>query len=393
MGKKILNKYPFLLLVFTSLLFPLAANANTGGVCAVISSQITPDGRPLLWGNINSDNNKVALHHFSGFRYNFTGLVHANDTLNVWGGLNTAGFAITFAKTAKDTSHYQEGLFIKMALGRCGRLSDFEILLNEFDFSRIHPGASFACFDAFGNSAMYETNRQKFNAFDPLKDLCGFLVRDSFTMTGDDTCKAEFWRYHRANKLLKYAAQYNQLSVQTLLRGLSRDLTSLQCEPYPLPFESSCQKAPIGLVPTDKSLNQHNTVASLVIHGVKPGENVTLSTMWCILGEPIAGTAVPLWPVTGEVPGICTGRNPVLNEIMRNRKKHFYHNSSFPQFIDSYLLAGKRDYLGKIFDFEKSVIEQTWTKLEEWQHKDEFYLDIQHYQKKIARKTARVIRF
>lgn len=393
MGKLILNNLYSLLLVFILSFLPYRTIANTGGVCAVISPKITPDGRPLLWANIDSDEKGVALHHFNGPRYNFTGLIHARDTLNVWSGLNTAGFAITFAKSSKDTTEYQEGMFIKMALGRCGRLSDFEVLLNEFDFTLIHPAASFACFDAFGNSAVYEANRQKFNAFDPLKALSGFLVRNSFTMTGNDTAKIEFWRYHRTRKLLRYAAEYDQLSVQTLFRGLSRDLVSLKCEPYPLPFEGSFKNAPNGLVPTNGSLNQHNTVASLVMQGVQNGEDVTLSTMWCILGEPITGTALPTWPVTGELPGICKGSNPVLNEIMGDWEKYLYHNISFPYFIDTFLLTGKNNYLDKILNIEKELISQTRIKLNEWRHQEDFYLDMQFYQKKIARKTARVIRF
>lgn len=43
-----------------------------------------------------------------------------------------------------------------------------------------------------------------------------------------------------------------------------------------------------------------SSVASIVIQGVKPGENPEQIIMWSVLGFPPAGVAVPLWLAGGE---------------------------------------------------------------------------------------------
>jgi hypothetical protein len=55
-----------------------------------------------------------------------------------------------------------------------------------------------------------------------------------------------------------------------------------------------------GWVVDQDFIPRKSSTASVVIQGVKPGENVEMTTMWTVLGYPPAGIAIPLWIKVGE---------------------------------------------------------------------------------------------
>ena len=63
---------------------------------AVISGKITPDGRPLLWKNRDTDFLQNCVKYFSGERYPFIAIVNSveDDPTDVWIGTNSAGFSV-----------------------------------------------------------------------------------------------------------------------------------------------------------------------------------------------------------------------------------------------------------------------------------------------------------
>jgi hypothetical protein len=44
------------------------------------------------------------------------------------------------------------------------------------------------------------------------------------------------------------------------------------------------------------------TASTILIHGVKEGEDPLRATLWVILGEPICSIALPIWVAAGETP-------------------------------------------------------------------------------------------
>ena len=63
---------------------------------AVVSGKVTPDGRPLLWKNRDTDFMQNHIDYVKGEKYNFIAVVNsANAYLKeAWMGTNSSGFAL-----------------------------------------------------------------------------------------------------------------------------------------------------------------------------------------------------------------------------------------------------------------------------------------------------------
>jgi hypothetical protein len=53
---------------------------------------------------------------------------------------------------------------------------------------------------------------------------------------------------------------------------------------------------------TNYTIDRPSTASATVIHGVRPGEDPSHTTMWVALGEPLTSIAVPLWVSAGQPP-------------------------------------------------------------------------------------------
>ena len=74
---------------------------------AVISGKITPDGRPLLWKNRDTDFLQNCVKYFSGERYPFIAIVNSveDDPTDVWIGTNSAG-CLLYTSYLRDIADY-----------------------------------------------------------------------------------------------------------------------------------------------------------------------------------------------------------------------------------------------------------------------------------------------
>lgn len=78
------------------LLFFCILPEGYGCTSVVVSGKITPDGRPLLWKNRDTDILQNSVKFFKGERYSFIGIVNSTSRhpKEVWMGTNSAGFSI-----------------------------------------------------------------------------------------------------------------------------------------------------------------------------------------------------------------------------------------------------------------------------------------------------------
>jgi len=365
----------------------------------VASGIATLDGRPLLWKNRDSNNRDNEVAFFQGPRYDFIGIINAGDTSQVWMGLNTAGFAIMNSESLDQPgdSVDAEGYFMKLALGMCGHLHDFEVLLDATNSNSRGTKSNFGCIDAFSGSAFYETGNDsytKFDAGDSADAPHGFLVRANFSFTGNGQEAYGAGRYQRAKLLFEQAVQNFALSHRFVLQKVARDLRSDELNPYPLPFQDSFAGAPRGFVKTNNSINRHRTVACAVFHGVKRSENPANATMWCILGEPICGIAVPVWPRAGQVSALLDGeRESVLNRRSQDLKQQLYSNEKWPQFFDSYKLSGDpHSLLPHLLNQENEILAKTEKRLADWRLKNPPMEDMKSLQNELIAKALRALR-
>ena len=89
-----LKQISFLILCAVAIvLFTAPVQACTS---AVVSGKVTPDGRPLLWKNRDTDFMQNHIDYVKGEKYNFIAVVNsANAYLKeAWMGTNSSGFAL-----------------------------------------------------------------------------------------------------------------------------------------------------------------------------------------------------------------------------------------------------------------------------------------------------------
>ncbi len=391
----------FLATVFV-LLFALPEGKTFGQeecTVAVASGIATVDGRPLLWKNRDSNHRDNEVAFFQGPRYDFIGVINAGDTTQVWMGLNTAGFAIINSESLDQPgdSVDAEGYFMKQALGICGQLLDFEILLEMTNATGRGTKSNFGCIDAFNGSAFYETGNNsytKFDAGDATDAPHGYLVRANFSLTGSGQEAYGAGRYQRAKHLFDQAVMDFSLSHRFILQKIARDLRSDELNPYPLPFQGSFAGAPPGFVKTNDSINRHRTVACGVFHGVRRGENPANATMWCILGEPICGIAVPLWPRAGQVPSDLDGAEESrLNRRIEDLRQQLYSRAKWPQYFDSYKLSGdQHSLLPHLLKQENEIMAKAEKSLAEWRLKSPPLREMERVQHDLVSQAMRALR-
>ena len=320
----------FGLVVAAALLAAEAAACTT----AVISGLATPDGRPLLWKNrdtTSSTHNEVVF--VEGERYRAVVVVNAGKRKSVWMGVNEAGFCIENSlsrdlkrdKSAK-SSGPANGPFMRMALGRCKTVDDFRALLEETNASGRKTVANYGVIDAAGGAVLFETSPTSYAAFDandPTQAPDAIVVRSNFATTARDlpgrpepAALADIYsgdRYCRAWAVLR-DCQSDGVSLNEMLRRLTRDLSDKSGRPYPGTVNGPAGTLP-DAIPTADTISRTTTVSAVVFHGVRPGEDPRLTTMWTLLGDPKFSIAVPVFPVGEVADDLTDKRGGEIGEI------------------------------------------------------------------------------
>jgi hypothetical protein len=275
----------------------------------IVSGKHTPDGRPLLYKHRDTGTLDNALAYFTDGKYDYIGLVDSNRDWNIqlWGGYNSAGFAImnsaAYNNNIGDTSKLldQEGVVMKLALQRCASLSDFEKLLTDLP-KPLGVDANFGVIDAFGGAAYYETGQygfRKIDANDPAVAPFGVIIRTNHSFTGDPSVGSGYIRYATASEALNLAVALKRFDPQYLINSLSRNLT------HSLTRDNLRENLPVNGLTTDfrffEDFIPRNSSASVIlVVGAREGEDASNTMMWSVVGFPLTTVAVPVWLSAGK---------------------------------------------------------------------------------------------
>ncbi len=314
---KALRASGLLILVWVSAVTPSYACTT-----AVISGKVTADGRPLLWKNRDTrDGRHNEVAKITGGKYEAVAVVNAGQRKSVWMGVNEVGFCIENSlsrdlSTDDDSSGPGNGSFMRMALQRCKTVDDFRRLLEETNISGRSTLANFGVIDAHGGAALFETGPKSYELFDandPVTAPNGYIVRSNFSTKAQKvSCNPaaavlkgiySSERYLRAIDILEEVG-VDDITVQEVVRQCCRDLSDDSGKPYAGSINGEDGSLPESIV-TANTISRTTTVSAVVFHGVKPGEDPRLSTMWTMLGDPKFSIAVPVFPV-GQVAEFLT---------------------------------------------------------------------------------------
>jgi len=295
---------------------------------AVISGQAVSDGRPILWKNRDTDqlSNKVVFVDEKPFRY--IGVVNAADNSGrvVWGGVNAAGFAI-INSVAYNLPQRQgeridlEGMVMADALRSCGTVEDFENYLKRNLGPSLGSRTNYCASDARGGSAIFETHNHGFKRLDAAQHNGHYLLNTNWSRSGAEDRGNGYVRFDRETALFDLVPA-GAITPQFVLQRVARDLG------HPLvrhPAPAEWKRLPAGKpywIHSNFTINRVSTASSILIQGVKPGEDPRRATLWVMLGEPVCSIATPYWVDAGETPAEARDGNeaPLAAETARLKR-------------------------------------------------------------------------
>ncbi|OGD27887.1 MAG: hypothetical protein A2Y56_12530 [Candidatus Aminicenantes bacterium RBG_13_63_10] len=393
------RRFPWVVAVVFALLVPgPASRAALGCTVAVVSGKATPDGRPLLWKNRDAADVDNRMMFFRGLKYAFVAVVSAREgePEGVWAGLNAEGLAV-MNSAASDLSTERRpgngnGVFMKAALGECATVADFEAFL-ERTRGQYDLAADFGVIDAGGGACFFETSSDgyvKFDAADPRLAPFGYIVRTNYAFTSPDLLKGGgFIRFERVSRLFERARAENRLDLGFILREAARDLVNEKLHSHPLTAPLPSDPAFPLYVNTNDTLNRNSTVSVSVFHGAPSRERADLATMWVLLGQPVAGVAVPVWPAAGFVPTATAGEKTApLCDFGRALISYLYPDprGRMPGYLNVNRLraCGGEGVLPKLLRVESEVLSRAASALAGWEKAKPAPAAVAAFQEKLA---------
>lgn len=306
---------------------------------AIITGKATPDGRPLLWKHRDTGelNNKVK--YFKGAKYSFYALINSPDAMKeeAWTGTNEVGFSImnTASYNLKDDNvpsdqMDKEGEVMYKALATCRTLADFEKLLDKYK-RPIGVEANFGVIDAEGGAAYYEVNNDswtKVDVNDPKIAPQGYLVYTNHSNTGRLNDGMGYVRYTAADKIMKEQIGRNgDITAKWIMQNLSRTFYH-SILGIDLNKDKELVEKCNGWFMDQDFIPRKSSSCSIVVEGVKKGENPANTVMWTILGYPPIGITVPLMVANGEnIPSFMTAEGTenaqMCDWVLENKKEIF----------------------------------------------------------------------
>lgn len=369
------------------LVFLLAVMVQTIFACttAVITGRASRDGRPLLYKQRDSGflDNKVML--FKDGLYTYIGIVNSEDVegKEVWGGHNSAGFAIMNSASynlnpeVKDERPELEGVVMKLALQKCKTLKDFENLLDSLP-KPMYLSANFGVIDAEGGAAYYETSDYKYKKYDANEAEDGYLIRSNFSYSGDRERDLGLSRCEVATQLFSEKFKQNDLTYNTIFQDISRSLQHGIMD-VDLNNQKPKDNSQKHFVSFRDFIPRYSTTSSIVMEGVKEGESPELTVMWTILGSPLTSVAMPLLIAEDDVlPQIVladeSGKAPLCTWSLELKKKLFpITRGEGKDYLDLAQLITEdgQGLLQKVKAWENEIRDTSLTYLSKWRQEGE----------------------
>lgn len=373
-----INQNPMKKFTLFVLLVLLAGTTGELWSCTtfIMSGKNTPDGRPLLYKNRDTGTLENALVYFTDGRYDYIGLVDSKESWKreVWGGFNSAGFAImntaAYNNNTGDTTKLadREGEVMKMALATCATLDDFEKMLTDMA-KPIGVDANFGVIDAQGGAAYYETGNfgfKKIDANDPALAPHGLLIRTNFSFTGKAGEGGGYIRYAAATEALNMALAQNKLDPRYLINNISRNLT------HGLTKVNLRENLPAVAAETtfrnfDDFIPRTSTASAILVVGAAKGEDPANAMMWTLAGFPLTTVAVPVWVSAGRnLPWVVSMKEnlhaPLCDAALALKRQLFpITRGSGGKYMDVALLLNldRSGFLQKLEPVENEIFRRT----------------------------------
>jgi len=376
-------------LILSMVLSDLPAHACTS---IIVSGKATPDGRPIMWKNRDTDTYQNAIMYFNDGKYASMGLIDSDDPSgkSVWIGYNSAGFAImntvSYNLIMKDTIDVRdrEGIIMREALKQCATVDEFELFLRNHA-KPLGVETNFGVIDAKGCAAFFEVSNftyKKLDVNDPAIAPMGYVIHTNFSFTGDANSGSGQIRYKTAEDLFYQAAQQKNLTVRFILQDVSRSLWhSLTKTDLKKSFSENPAEQ-IFMNFTD-FIPRYFTSSAVAIQGVKTGENTDYTTMWTVLGFPLTSVVTPLWLCMGKnQPSLVTLNKdfaPLCNKAIALKQQLFPIKKSYGENyinINALYNGAGTGIMQKLKPVDDLIFEEATKRLDSWRDNKNFKQEI-----------------
>lgn len=257
---------------------------------AIVSGNLTADGRPILWKHRDTSdlNNKIERIDSAGM-IPYVALFNSSDKYcrEAWMGMNEAGFAImnTASYNLKNdtvTTMDREGLVMAEALRKCRTVDDFAHLLDTLP-KPLGVEANFGVIDACGGAAYFETDNWQFKRF----DVDGYMIRTNYSDSGRKDEGYGYVRRQTAERLLAPFLAKRNVSPAVMTEVLSRSF-------YHSLIDKDFANDTVDWITDNDFIPRRISSASIAVQGVNQPEDASKMMMWTVLGYPPCGVVAPV---------------------------------------------------------------------------------------------------
>ncbi len=353
-----------------------------GCTIGVASGTATSDGRPMIWKTRDVNYAiKSAVYYDSSKTYKYIATISGGNTAYLYQGVNERGFAVVNSVVydlATASTGLGNGGFIKLALGNCTTVADFEHLLDSTNITGRQTRANYAVMDSTGAAKMIETGGNQYWVYDTQSAPNGYVVRTNSSIQGRGKDGRD--RYNRSVKLVGDFYAGDSLNYRSIIRTQMRDFSDGLSNPVPIPYQNSTFRpiVPEWYLCPGTSICNMISISSTVVQGVLLNEPAKLTTMWNIIGQPATSIAVPYWPV-GMAPVEAAGRvRCPLSDIAELIRSELFNSYYIPlykmdlDFINTYALrdTSGAGFWATIFPAEDSIFKLAEESLAVWRNQD-----------------------
>jgi len=272
---------------------------TTDCTIGVASGTVTVDGRPLLWKvRDTSSNYREHVSYQATSPYSYLA-VHGIGEL-IYMGLNEAGLATGNSSVFSPGSGNSNSAAQRHILQNDDSVDGVrEELTLKVEQGLCNATGCFPFIDALGHAVIFEVSRSnwilEYDALAPGREdqgVAGFVVRaNEFhqQLDGTDDISIGYGRYESGTYNVAGLIRENALSVQAIIQGSDGP-------------NQGCEFVRYGPGRILESISRPTNRSTIVVHGVAPGEDPALATMWVILGHSNYGIAVPVWVSVSDIP-------------------------------------------------------------------------------------------
>lgn len=373
--------------IILGVLFSILMGIGSISACtsAVISAKASKNGRPMLWKNRDTYalNNKIMI--FDDGKYPYVALVNSSDKKgrSIWIGYNSKGFGIMNTvsynlnnDTIKKNGH--EGRVMKQALQNCATVDEFEQFLHKLP-QPTGLETNFGVIDAQGGAAYFEVGNfkiVKLDANDPKIAPEGYIIHTNYSFTGTYGEGAGYIRYLNTEPVFETAVRNGGLTPKGILqdaaRNLKHSLTGTDLWDYvSLPANHPKMVWFKDFVPRITS------ASSCVVEGANPGQNPAFTTMWTVLGWPLASVSIPVFLTKDNTLPTVLQYDKKLKDAplchfalalkARCFTYHWGNSSKYYMNINPLLNADETGILQVLHPLENQLFDQSDNMIKKWQ--------------------------